>query len=50
MLGKFSGPERKMLNDACGRAAEAIRMMVSGDADGAMNRFNTKNFSAKEEA
>ncbi|MBR1772084.1 MAG: aminoacyl-tRNA hydrolase [Lachnospiraceae bacterium] len=42
VLGHFSAEERKAEDEACARAVEAIRMMVAGDADGAMNRFNTK--------
>ncbi len=42
VLGHFSGPERELLNDACDRAVEAIRMMTAGEADAAMNRFNTR--------
>lgn len=45
VLGHFSEPERKLMDDACERAVEAIRMMVGGDPDGAMNRFNTKSSS-----
>ncbi len=42
VLGHFSGPERELLDDACERAAEAVRMMTAGEADAAMNRFNTR--------
>lgn len=42
VLGHFSGPERELMDDACERAAEAIRMMVAGETDAAMNRFNTR--------
>ena len=42
VLGRFSGPERELMDDACERAAEAIRMMVAGETDAAMNRFNTR--------
>ncbi|MBR1852903.1 MAG: aminoacyl-tRNA hydrolase [Lachnospiraceae bacterium] len=45
VLGRFSEPERKLMDDACGRAVEAIRMMVGGEPDGAMNRFNAKSSS-----
>ncbi|MBR1702941.1 MAG: aminoacyl-tRNA hydrolase [Lachnospiraceae bacterium] len=51
VLGHFSAPEREVMDEACGRATEAIRTMVSGDPDGAMNRFNVKNSSGnKKEA
>lgn len=42
VLGHFSGPERELMDDACERAAEAIRMMAAGETDAAMNRFNTR--------
>lgn len=42
VLGHFSPAERKTEDESCERAVEAIRMMIAGDADGAMNRFNTK--------
>ena len=42
VLGHFSPEERKTEDESCERAVEAIRMMIAGDADGAMNRFNTK--------
>ena len=43
VLGHFSAEERRTEDEACMRAVEAIRMMVGGDPDGAMNHFNTKN-------
>ena len=42
VLGHFSGPERKMMDEAAERAVEAIRMMITDGADVTMNRFNTK--------
>lgn len=42
VLGHFPDEERKIMNEVCDRAVEAIRMMVNGEADAAMNRFNTK--------
>lgn len=42
VLGHFSGAERELMDDACERAAEAVRMMVAGETDAAMNRFNTR--------
>lgn len=42
VLGRFSGPERKMMDEAALQAVEAIRMMVAGEADAAMNQYNTK--------
>lgn len=46
VLGHFSGSERKIMDDAAKRAVEAIRMMISEDADAAMNAFNRKNAEA----
>lgn len=48
VLGHFSALERKEMDDACERATEAIRMMVNGDPDGAMNHFNTKSTGTKQ--
>lgn len=42
VLGHFSSEERKRMDEAAGLAVEAIRMMVNGEADAAMNRYNTK--------
>lgn len=42
VLGHFSGEERKVMNEACDRAADAIRTILSDGADAAMNRFNGK--------
>lgn len=42
VLGHFPGEERRAMDEACGRAVEAIRMMMADGADAAMNRFNTK--------
>ncbi|MCM1027427.1 MAG: aminoacyl-tRNA hydrolase [Roseburia sp.] len=43
VLGRFSGPERKLEDEAAERAAEAIRTVISQGADEAMNRFNARN-------
>lgn len=40
VLGHFSGPERKLMDEAAERAADAIRTIIVQDADAAMNRFN----------
>lgn len=45
VLGRFSAPEGKMMEEAAKRAADAIRMIITSDADTAMNEFN----SAKSE-
>lgn len=40
VLGRFSGPEERQMEEAAGRAAEAIRTIIAKDADAAMNAFN----------
>lgn len=42
VLGHFTGDERKVMDEAAGRAVDAIRMMITEDADVAMNHFNKK--------
>lgn len=42
VLGHFSTGERKRMEDAAGRAADAIRMIITRDADAAMNEYNRK--------
>lgn len=42
VLGHFSGPERKLEDQAAGRAAQAIRTVIRQGADAAMNLFNGK--------
>lgn len=42
VLGHFSPEERKRLDDSVDRAADGIRMIISRDADAAMNEFNKK--------
>lgn len=42
VLGHFTDGEKERLADTCGKAAEAVRMILRGDVDGAMNRYNTK--------
>ena len=49
VLGHFPDMERTVMDEACGRAAEAVRMMLVGDVDAAMNRFNTKNLTAESD-
>lgn len=41
VLGRFSGPEKETMDEAAERAADAIRMIISRDADAAMNEFNS---------
>ncbi len=42
VLGHFTADERKVMDGAAERAADAIRMIISEDADAAMNSFNRK--------
>jgi len=42
VLGCFSPQEREIMEEAVTRAADAIRMMITEDADAAMNEFNAK--------
>lgn len=42
VLGHFTPEERKIMNEAAMSATEAIRMMMAGDVDKAMNAFNKK--------
>ena len=42
VLGRFSPQERSIMEETAERAADAIRMMISEDADAAMNEFNRK--------
>lgn len=43
VLGHFTAEERKVMNEAAKSAVEAIRMMMAGDVDKAMNEFNKKS-------
>ena len=43
VLGHFSSGERKLMDEAAKTATEAIRMMMAGDVDKAMNQFNRKS-------
>lgn len=40
VLSKFSTDDLKLLKQACENGIEALELMVSGDVDGAMNKFN----------
>lgn len=42
VLGHFTGDERKVMDEAAKRAAEAIELMITEGADVAMNRYNRK--------
>lgn len=43
VLGHFTADERKVMNEAAKSATEAIRMMLAGDVDKAMNLYNKKS-------
>lgn len=43
VLGHFNSGERKLMDEAAKTAVEAIRMMMAGDVDKAMNQFNRKS-------
>lgn len=42
VLGHFTDGEKEALRESCEHAAEAVRMILQGDVDGAMNRYNAK--------
>ena len=42
VLGHFSKGEREMMDEGYSQAAEAVKMIVSDDIDGAMNEYNKK--------
>ena len=42
VLGHFTDGEKKLLAETCEKAAEAVRMILRGDVEAAMNRYNTK--------
>lgn len=42
VLGHFPQNERTVMNEACDRAVDAIHMIITLDADAAMNHFNRK--------
>lgn len=50
VLGHFTRDERMIMDEAAKAATEAIRMMMAGDVDRAMNAFNKKASQQKEEA
>ncbi len=43
VLGHFTSDERKIMNEAAKSATEAIRMMLAGNVDKAMNLYNKKS-------
>lgn len=42
VLGHFPKEDRELVDQAIGNALDAVRLMVQGDADAAMNQFNKK--------
>lgn len=42
VLGHFSGEEKKLMEEGCGKALQAALMMLAGETDQAMNEFNRK--------
>lgn len=42
VLGRFSGDDRKLVEDAIRNGADAVRLMVQGQVDAAMNQYNKK--------
>ncbi|MDE6674420.1 MAG: aminoacyl-tRNA hydrolase, partial [Acetatifactor sp.] len=40
VLGHFTDGEKKLLEETSRNAVEAVRMILQGDVDGAMNRYN----------
>ena len=40
VLGRFSAKDRESVDEAAGRAADAIRMIIAEGPDAAMNRYN----------
>ena len=42
VLGHFPAEERSIMDEAAKTAAEAIRMIITENADAAMNHFNSK--------
>lgn len=50
VLGRFSGGEKKVMEEAEGRAAEAAACLVTDGIDLAMNRYNTPRKKKKKNA
>jgi len=42
VLGRFNDTDKKLLDEAASDAIEAIKLMVAGEYDMAMNRYNVK--------
>ena len=45
VLGRFSKAERKLVDDAVDKSCQALTMILKGDVDAAMNKFNEKKKS-----
>lgn len=48
VLGRFSGPEQRTMDEAAERAADAIRRIITDGPDAAMNAFNGAKKTEKE--
>ncbi len=42
VLGHFSRGEQELMSEGYDEACEAVKLMISGEIDGAMNRYNRK--------
>lgn len=42
VLGRFSGPEQEVMDEAAGKAADAVRSIINQGVDAAMNEYNKK--------
>ena len=45
VLGRFSKDERKLVNEAADKSIEALKLILNGEVDAAMNEFNEKKKS-----
>ncbi len=50
VLGRLTGVERKVVDEAVARAADAVRMMVESGVEAAMNRYNAEQETRTETA
>ena len=42
VLSRFSGDERELVEETIRSGADAVKMMVQGQVDAAMNQYNKK--------
>lgn len=49
VLGRFSANERKVVDESIKRAGKAVEIMLSQGVDAAMNEYNKKQVSVKED-